>query len=155
MGGAVWAWANCLAPPFKMVDSEGPQDILSGDAALFLLGNIPGHFRSYHLRAYFSHLIEEEAFKCFHFRHRPEYHRGGTTTSTASGQELTTNSPSISSSTQQAETCCCILLVKDGRHREELVKYNGCHWTNMNDDILKRKVKLQPLSLAGESNEGI
>jgi hypothetical protein len=38
----------------------------------FFVCNIPEGFKSVDLRAHFSDLIEEEAFLCFHFRHRNE-----------------------------------------------------------------------------------
>lgn len=37
-----------------------------------IVSNIPENFRSRDLRNFFSEFIEREAFKCFHFRHRPQ-----------------------------------------------------------------------------------
>ncbi|XP_071496891.1 G patch domain-containing protein 3-like [Diadema antillarum] len=37
-----------------------------------IVANIPASFHSSDLRNYFSQFIEAKAFKCFHFRHRPE-----------------------------------------------------------------------------------
>ena len=50
----------------------------------YLIGNIPGGFHSYNLRSFFSHLIENNGFACFHFRHRPEYRKIRSTTESSS-----------------------------------------------------------------------
>ena len=162
----------------------------------FLLGNIPSGFRSYNLRAYFSHLVEKGAFLCFHFRHRPEFlnnSRGPATPipreeGTPTGNEKTTPTSSIhkdantepvtenktvddinlidysktitrsSETTQnpnvsvvQASTHCCPLSVKS-EHVKELLSYNGKHWTDCNDDIMRERVRIQALKLQSEES---
>ena len=46
---------------------------LFNDSLFFVIGNIPGHFRSHNLRTFFSNFIEQRGFTCFHFKHRPEH----------------------------------------------------------------------------------
>lgn len=67
----------------------------------FLLGNIPRGFRSYNLRAYFSHLVEKEAFVCFHFRHRPEFLNNNREPATPIGSEETAASKHKDGNTEQ------------------------------------------------------
>lgn len=193
--------------------------------SFFLLGNIPGGFRSYTLRAYFSHLVEKEAFVCFHFRHRPEFHHrrkdtptiihaqtdedGSTVeekdapisntpaddvnkaTPTSDNQKttLTTRQKDTSESEEickektekksdetinthielqhdenafnnsdttaaavKARTQCCLLSVKT-EHANELMSYNGKNWTNMNDELMRERVRLQVIKIINEEEE--
>lgn len=195
--------------------------------SFFLLGNIPGGFRSYTLRAYFSHLVEKEAFVCFHFRHRPEFHHrridtptiihaqtdedGSTVkekdapisntpaddvnkaTPTSDDQKttLTTRQKDISESEEickektekksnetintrielqhdedafnnsdmtaaavKARTQCCLLSVKT-EHANELMSYNGKNWTNINDELMRERVRLQVIKIIDEEEENV
>ena len=57
-----------------------------------IVGNIPKEFHSSDLRAMFSNFINDESkgFKCFHFRHRPEFrHEAG---SSGEDKEIKTSS---------------------------------------------------------------
>lgn len=54
------------------------------DSLFFVIGNIPGHFRSHNLRTFFSQFIEKRGFTCFHFKHRPEHHKHHATSSSHS-----------------------------------------------------------------------
>lgn len=193
--------------------------------SFFLLGNIPGGFRSYTLRAYFSHLVEKEAFVCFHFRHRPEFHHrrkdtptiihaqtdedGSTVeekdapisntpaddvnkaTPTSDNQKttLTTRQKDTSESEEickektekksdetinthielqhdenafnnsdttaaavKARTQCCLLSVRT-EHANELMSYNGKNWTNINDELMRERVRLQVIKIINEEEE--
>ncbi|XP_011405377.1 PREDICTED: G patch domain-containing protein 3-like [Amphimedon queenslandica] len=166
---------------------------IDNSVSYFLLGNIPRGFRSYNLRAYFSHLVEKEAFVCFHFRHRPEFLNNSGGPATPSGNEKTTPTASKhkdvnteqktmsrtenetvddtsfidytktttrSSETAQnfnadaavqANTHCCPLSVKS-EHVKELLSYNGKHWTDGNDDIMRERVRIQALKLRSEES---
>ena len=44
---------------------------------LVTVNNIPSSFRSADLRRFFSQFIEEGAFRCFHYKHRPQTNPNG------------------------------------------------------------------------------
>ena len=188
--------------------------------SFFLLGNIPGGFRSYTLRAYFSHLVEKEAFVCFHFRHRPEFrHRiidtptvihaqtdedGSTVkekdapisntpadddvnkatptsatqkdiseseeickekTEKKSDETINThielqhnedafNNSDTTAAAVKARTQCCLLSVKT-EHANELMSYNGKNWTNINDELMRERVRLQVIKIINKEEENV
>lgn len=45
---------------------------MSKNSWLGVIRNIPSSFHSSDLRSFFSQLIEEKGFDCFHYKHRPE-----------------------------------------------------------------------------------
>ncbi|CAL4073931.1 unnamed protein product, partial [Meganyctiphanes norvegica] len=64
----------------------------------FLVENIPQSFRTHEIRNFFYDFIEKGAFKCFHFRHRPEkqfrkYISEGSILSTLENKYISTNDP--------------------------------------------------------------
>ena len=78
------------APPFKTISFINIREMDSNvyiGSHFYLIGNIPGGFHSYNLRSFFSHLIENNGFACFHFRHRPEYRKVRSTTESSSRPE--------------------------------------------------------------------
>lgn len=84
-----------------------------------IIGNIPKEFHSADLRMMFSNFIDSETggFRCFHFRHRPEFRREEASNSG--------NGETFKSST----TCCVILIIKE--KLQELIRcYHGKHWVD-------------------------
>ena len=138
--------------------------------SLFLIGNIPGHYHSYHLRTFFSDFIEKRGFLCFHFKHRPEYERESTIqelreNSTASTSNVSTKTESSSinapggshSSTlsdvrsnakelKKSRTFCCVVVVDDDLKQEFVRSYSCKNWIGENDTVLPQKVRLVPLT---------
>lgn len=127
--------------------------VSSSGSVVYFLGNVPGGFHSYDLRAFFSHLVEKEAFACFHFRHRPEYKRSLPERTTGEESSGRSNEAAITDGKPEeplaAGTMCCVLLVKK-EFEKELVSYGGQHWTGMKDELTRHKVRLKLLKTSAK-----
>lgn len=135
-----------------------------------LVGNIPGRFRSYDLRAFFSHLVEKRGFHCFHFRHRPEHIAtrsednvsepaagegiGEPTTVTEEAAENVVENTAdsavqvglTSSTERRAGTTCCVVAVKSTLEEEFMQLYNTKNWTDCDGETLPSRVRLLKLN---------
>eukprot|EP00794_Sanderia_malayensis_P013998 gene13998-15456_t len=83
----------------------------------FYIGNIPIKYHSADLRSYFSQYIEKGAFKCFHFKHRPE--TGKIRTSTSS----------------ELDRICAIAQVYDKNISEIVKKCKESPWYNRDGNL--------------------
>lgn len=136
--------------------------------SFFLVGNIPGRFHSYDLRAFFSHFVEKGGFHCFHFRHRPEHipaksdqhslvhDEGGTATASDESTEKPGGSIDAAESSVIQEglsslpetrtgTTCCVVAVKIALEEEFVQLYRGKNWTDSKGDTLPSLVRLRKL----------
>eukprot|EP00124_Ichthyophonus_hoferi_P001125 Ihof_evm7s52 gene=Ihof_evmTU7s52 len=100
-----------------------------------LLINIPSYFKTADLRTFFSDLIEEGAFRCFHYQHR---------------------SYSIKDQLNEKEhhpgnDRCCPLVVNN-KYVDRLIAMNDTHWRDRNDETQPGLVKMErvgePMSTA-------
>lgn len=101
-----------------------------------IVSNIPKEFRSADLRAMFSNSINNGTggFKCFHFRHRPEFRL-----ETASNGE----DKEVKSSTT---TCCVIMIFK--KKLQELIKcYHGKNWLDRNGKYFPSKAVISKIRI--------
>ena len=93
-----------------------------------IVSNIPKEFRSSDLRAMFSNFINDESkgFKCFHFRHRPEFRHGAG----SNGEDKEIKTPST--------TCCVIFILKE--KLQDLINcYHGKNWVDGNGKYFPSK----------------
>lgn len=101
-----------------------------------VVGNIPKEFHSADLRAMFSNFINDETggFKCFHFRHRPEFRREKT--SDGDNKEVQVS----------ATTCCVVLLLKE--KLQELIKcYHGKNWVDRKGKYFPSKAVISKIRI--------
>jgi hypothetical protein len=120
----------------------------------YYVGNIPRTFHSYDLRAFFSHLIEKNAFPCFHFRHRPEYIRKTveqTSTGEVSRREPQEEASPVPAGGAEASvlagTLCCILKIEKN-FEKELKEFHNHHWVGLDEDLKRERVKLRQFQLS-------
>ncbi|XP_003745248.1 G patch domain-containing protein 3 [Galendromus occidentalis] len=105
-----------------------------------MIHNIPQNYRSCDLRDFFSQLIETGAFRCFHFRHRPEVQKikdFETVEDDRSGK-------------QTRNTCCCIAMVQKARLEELLTTYDGAFWVTKEGETLNSKCHIRRVIVANE-----
>ena len=137
--------------------------------SFFLVGNIPGRFHSYDLRAFFSHFVEKGGFHCFHFRHRPEhlptksdrYNLVHDEEGTATASEDSTEQPQGSTDAAESSvireglsslpeirtgTTCCVVAVKVALEEEFVQLYRGKNWTDSKGETLPSLVRLRRLN---------
>ena len=84
-----------------------------------IVGNIPKEFHSADLRAMFSNFInsETDGFKCFHFRHRPEFRREK-------------EDDDVNEETCVSSTTCCVILILEAKLQELIAGYHGKNWVD-------------------------
>ena len=142
------------------------------DSSFFLIVNIPSHFHSSDLRAFFSHFVEKKGFSCFHYRHRPEHikifrderplkigdqHPAG-------DQELqSSESVSQSSASREctseieertARTNCCVVAVPMGTQVKEFMElYHNKNWAEPDGQLLPGRVRISKLKVIADTDE--
>ena len=121
------------------------------ETAFFLVGNIPAHFRSANLRAFFSQYAEKGAFACFHYRHRPEHAKqsvrgpgeGLGAQGEASSREKRTKGGGI-------VPRCCVIAVKKEFGEDFSKMYGSKNWSHQDGSLLAGRVRLAKLNIAAE-----
>lgn len=138
-----------------------------------LVGNIPSEMKSADLRAFFSHLVEKQGFVCFHYRHRPEHAQGKEVAEESvqgHQRDISSTSSVVTIDTQEEErdadenkstdaaavsvsSRCCVVALATQHERDFLRRYRGRHWTKLNGELLRRKVKLSRVIVAFDQAE--
>lgn len=141
-------------------------DIVDKPPVYLAISNIPVAFRSADLRNYFSQFVESGAFRCFHYRHRPEVLREseGTETTTAAvcggdGEKSSSESEAAGSTTKSrslftpaVKSCCCIVSVS-AKDADRLIRmYAGNHWIDSKGSWLNRRCVIRRIKVS--ANEG-
>ena len=100
-----------------------------------VINNIPTSHHSADLRKYFSIFVENEAFDCFHFRHRPELQ------STKQNPDINVVSEERNSTSTKNKdgTFCCIIRLTKSKFIELLRTFHQRHWKNEKGDPLPSK----------------
>lgn len=130
----------------------------------FLVGNIPTTFHSANLRNHFSHFVEGEHFRCFHYRHRPEEEhnlldmkRNGPSSlqdSSATDGLMTSTSTSYSSSGgTRKRRHCCVVAVFDQFGKVFVEKYHNKNWSQTDGGLLPGKVRISRLNVMATQHE--
>ena len=107
-----------------------------GEACYGIVSNIPKEFRSADLRAMFSNFIngETEGFKCFHFRHRPEFRCEGE----ANGEDK---------EVQSCNTSCCVIMILKKQLKELIKDYHGKNWVDRNGKYIPSKAMISKIRI--------
>ncbi|XP_072317111.1 G patch domain-containing protein 3 [Eucyclogobius newberryi] len=138
-----------------MADSE------SVSLVYFAICNIPPVFRSADLRNYFSQFIESGAFKCFHFRHRPEVlkepekppNEDSEAPSRDTAAEPEQDPKSDPERRKAVKSCCCVVSVH-ALHADRFIKmYSGNHWINSKGNWLKRRCVIKRIKVSQDGGE--
>lgn len=126
------------------------------DSVFFLVGNIPGVFRSADLRAYFSQFAEKKSFSCFHYRHRPEQLKPRSDLKdTHSVADVPLAAPEASAGAAwgargggHAATRCCVVAVRDeGAGKDFVKRYHKKNWSCSDGSLLPGKVRISRLDV--------
>ncbi len=126
----------------------------------FYIGNIPSQYHSVDLRAYFSQYIEKGAFRCFHFKHRPEnispsssddylglneYNDGqpfkiieNTSRSSSRSKNVVSDNGSV---LLRTETVCSLVQIHDENISEIVTKCLESPWYNKDGKLLDQASK--------------
>ena len=107
-----------------------------GEACYGIVSNIPKEFRSADLRAMFSNFIngETEGFKCFHFRHRPEFR----CEALANGEDK---------EVQSSNTACCVIMISKKQLKELIKDYHGKNWVDRNGKYFPSKAVISKIRI--------
>lgn len=107
-----------------------------GEACYGIVSNIPKEFRSADLRAMFSNFIngETEGFKCFHFRHRPEFR-----------YEVEANGED--KEVQSYNTTCCVIMILKKQLRELIKDYHGKNWVDRSGKYFPSKAVISRIRI--------
>lgn len=105
-----------------MADSKHHSfELNEAEVCFGIVGNIPKEFHSADLRTMFSNFIDDNdesgGFKCFHFRHRPEFRQ----------EQASTGGDK---DTQVSATTCCVILVRKEKLQELIKSYHGKNWVD-------------------------
>lgn len=126
----------------------------------FLVGNIPSSFRSANLRNHFSHFVEGERFRCFHYRHRPEELNLNNLKSQdpiapdgAVASTSISSSSSSSSGRPRSTTHCCVVAVEGLFGKPFVDKYHSKNWSQLDGGLLPGKVRINRLNVTTAKEE--
>ena len=97
-----------------------------------LVSAIPKSFRSADLRNFFSVVVETQAFRCFHFRHRPM-------------------PPSSAEVTSQSQMC--FVQIYNRRLKEFIRLYHRKHWINLSGNYLSSICLISEVTNENNGNE--
>ena len=133
------------------------------ESSFCLVLNIPGHFHSSDLRAFFSNFVEKKGFSCFHFRHRPEHLKifrderllniGGQQddperapeSSELNSEASTSGERSDETEPRTAKTNCCVVAVVKTHEKEFMQMYHNQNWAKPDGQLLSRRVRISKL----------
>lgn len=107
-----------------------------------IVGNIPKEFHSADLRAMFSNFInsETDGFRCFHFRHRPEFKREK-------------EDDDVNEETCVSSTTCCVILILEAKLQELIAGYHGKNWVDRKGKYHPSKAVISKIRVkAGEDS---
>ena len=123
-------------------------DLLS-NSAFFLVGNIPGSFRSANLRNYFSQYVEKKSFSCFHYKHRPEHlkHKDGE----EAGLGEAVAAPE-GSKHGNVTSKCCVVAVKKKFGGDFSKMYQNKNWSHHDGSLLVGKVRISNLRVTKDQD---
>ena len=119
----------------------------------FVVGSIPSFFHSANLRNHFSHFVEKEHFRCFHYRHRPEVCRPSRLKAQdpiGPGPDGSVTSTSLSSSFSgrtRNTTHCCVVAVEGLFGKAFVEKYHNKNWSYLDGRLLPGKVRISTLNV--------
>ena len=101
------------------------------DGIICVIRNIHPSLHAADLRRFFSELLEDGCFLCFHYLHRAE--------------EPSADAESSSSQTRCGR--CCVIVVKDAEAADRLIKgYNGKQWSDRKCEPLPSRCVAQQLA---------
>lgn len=106
-------------------------------AAIVLIRNIPSVFHSSDLREFFSLLVEQSAFSCFHFRHRPEKIEPIHLDVKAS--DFCEGASPVTSNKLRKATLCCFVKIHDKFIPQLFLNYNGKNWTSTSNQLMSSR----------------
>lgn len=117
------------------------------NSVFFLVGSIPGSFRSANLRNYFSQHVEKNSFSCFHYKHRPEHlkHKGGQEAGLSEAEAVPEGSKHGAITSK-----CCVVAVKKKFGDDFLKMYQNKNWSRHDGSLLVGKVRINHLKVTKE-----
>lgn len=129
---------KCVVQEFQIMENLNNEISTAGveEACYGIVSNIPKEFRSADLRAMFSNFINGETggFKCFHFRHRPEYRCEAAANS---GDE----------EAQSSNTRCCVIMMLKKQLKELIKGYHGKNWVDRNGKYFPSKAVISKIRI--------
>ena len=107
-----------MQPVSDIASSSASNSHSASEMCYSVVNNIPKPFRAKDLRYFFSGMIENGQFDCFHFQHRPERKQ-------QREQELDSN---IESKQKPLKTRCCLVRLTQSFREKLFSEYHGKRW---------------------------
>ena len=127
----------CVVQEFQVMENLNKISTKGEEEACYgIVSNIPKEFRSADLRAMFSNFIngETEGFKCFHFRHRPEFR----CEVEANGEDK---------EVQSSRSTCCVIMILKKKLKELIKNYHGKNWVDRNGKYYPSKAVISKIRI--------
>lgn len=146
--------------PISIYNQESMMAIVNNNVVYALVGNIPSFYHASDLRNYFSRILEQRGFDCFHFRHRPEIVKpvveksatideAATSTAAADLERLVS---SHKKDGQSSKTVCCIIRLQPSKFDELLKSYHRKCWLDEKGNSMKSVCHISIIRVADASN---
>lgn len=113
------------------------------------LGNIPSAYHSSDLRWFFKDSVEKQAFRCFHFRHRPEKQ---IIVAAGNRTQNINNEAQGSKPNDEQRTFCCVLQIYTDHVDSLIGKYHSKEWRRKDLTFAKRTVVIRKLKVKLKSD---
>ncbi|VDN29818.1 unnamed protein product [Gongylonema pulchrum] len=101
-------------------------------SAYAIVRNIPKAYHARDLREYFSEFVENEEFRCFHYRHRPEI-------------QIHSDEAEPSTSKDTKRFCCVVSFSDVSQRAAFIAQYHKKFWTDKNGQEIPLKCFIFPL----------